>query len=143
MTGDRLIYGLAQLTGRERGLLALLAGVAVPLGVVFLAVIPLLQARDPNGGPFGNSGLIFTVGEPGAFTFDKDAPALAISGMPPMRTAPPGSTQRFVLTGGNPSCDTLTVEKMQDIEEPRGCLAKGLKYFGRGAGGALVTAIGH
>jgi uncharacterized repeat protein (TIGR01451 family) len=82
-----------------------------------------LQARDPNGGPFGNSGLVFSVGEPGAFTFDKDAPALAISGMPPMRTAPPGSTQRFVLTGGNPSCDTLTVERMQDIEDPRVCLA--------------------
>jgi type II secretory pathway component PulM len=46
MIGDRLIYGLAQLSGRERLLVAVLAGVVVPLGVLFAVVQPLMQQRD-------------------------------------------------------------------------------------------------
>lgn len=41
-----LAYTLSQLTGRERGLFAVMAGVAVPLGVIFLAILPMLEARD-------------------------------------------------------------------------------------------------
>jgi len=41
-----LAYLLAQLSDRERLLLALMALVAVPLAVVFLGVMPMLDARD-------------------------------------------------------------------------------------------------
>lgn len=44
--GDRLIYLLARLSPRERGLLLVLVGAVVPLAVVMLGVMPLLQARD-------------------------------------------------------------------------------------------------
>ncbi|KMW59438.1 General secretion pathway protein M [Candidatus Rhodobacter oscarellae] len=37
---------LAQLSGRERALLGLMALVALPLAVVFLAVLPMTEARD-------------------------------------------------------------------------------------------------
>ena len=43
---DRLTYLLAQLSERERALLLVLVMVVVPLGVAFLGVIPLLQARE-------------------------------------------------------------------------------------------------
>ncbi len=46
MIGDRLIYGLAQLSGRERLLVAVLAGVVLPLGVLFGVVLPMMQQRD-------------------------------------------------------------------------------------------------
>jgi type II secretory pathway component PulM len=46
MIGDRLVYGLAQLSGRERVLVTLLAGLFVPLGIVFAVVLPLVQQRD-------------------------------------------------------------------------------------------------
>lgn len=42
----RLVYALAQLSTRERRLLALLGAVFVPLAVVFLAILPQVQARD-------------------------------------------------------------------------------------------------
>lgn len=43
---DALTYRLAQLSGRERILLALLMGVAVPLALAFLLVLPMLEARE-------------------------------------------------------------------------------------------------
>ena len=43
---DRLVYLLAQLSPRERGLLLLLGAVAAPLAVLMLGVLPLLQQRD-------------------------------------------------------------------------------------------------
>jgi len=46
MTAGRIIYTLAQLSERERLLLTLLGVVVVPLAVIFLAVLPLMQARD-------------------------------------------------------------------------------------------------
>ena len=46
MNGDRLIYFLSRLSGRERGLLLVLGVVFVPLAVYFLAITPLFQARD-------------------------------------------------------------------------------------------------
>ncbi|MDJ0827630.1 MAG: type II secretion system protein GspM [Rhodobacter sp.] len=44
--GDRLIYLLAQLSPRERGLILLLGVVVVPLAVVMLGVLPRLDARE-------------------------------------------------------------------------------------------------
>ena len=41
-----LAYALAQLSDRERVLLALMSLIAVPVGVVFLAILPMLEARD-------------------------------------------------------------------------------------------------
>lgn len=41
-----LAYALAQLSDRERWLLAVFALVAAPVGVIFLAVLPMLDARD-------------------------------------------------------------------------------------------------
>ena len=46
MKAGRLIYALAQLSERERVLLLLLSVVAIPVAVMFLAVLPLLEARD-------------------------------------------------------------------------------------------------
>jgi len=43
---DWLAYSLARLTARERILLLTLIAVAVPLAVAFLAVAPMLAARD-------------------------------------------------------------------------------------------------
>lgn len=41
----RLAYTLAQLSGRERALLAVLALVAIPAAVIFFAVLPMLDAK--------------------------------------------------------------------------------------------------
>jgi len=46
MTRGGLIYALAQLSERERILLLLLSVIVIPLAVVFLALQPLMQARD-------------------------------------------------------------------------------------------------
>ena len=46
MTAGRIIYALARMSERERLLLTLLGVVVVPLAVIFLAVLPLMQARD-------------------------------------------------------------------------------------------------
>ncbi len=46
MTRGGLVYALAQLSERERLLLLLLGVVVVPVAVVFLAVLPMLEARD-------------------------------------------------------------------------------------------------
>ncbi len=46
MSGGRMVYALAQLSGRERVLLLLLGAVVIPVAVAFLAVMPLLQTRD-------------------------------------------------------------------------------------------------
>lgn len=46
MKSGRIIYALAQMSERERLLLLLLGAVVVPLAVIFLAVLPLTQARD-------------------------------------------------------------------------------------------------
>lgn len=46
MTRGGLIYALAQLSERERILLLLLGVIVIPLAVVFLALQPLMQARD-------------------------------------------------------------------------------------------------
>lgn len=46
MKAGRLIYALAQLSERERLLLLILSVVVIPLAVVFLAIMPLMQARD-------------------------------------------------------------------------------------------------
>ena len=46
MTRGGLIYALAQLSDRERILLLLLSVIVIPLAVVFLALQPLMQARD-------------------------------------------------------------------------------------------------
>lgn len=42
---DRLLDMLLKLSPRERGLLGLMAGVAVPLGIGFAVLMPLQQAR--------------------------------------------------------------------------------------------------
>lgn len=41
-----LAYALAQLSERERLLLALMVLVAVPVGIVFLVILPLMEARE-------------------------------------------------------------------------------------------------
>jgi len=41
-----LIYALAQLSERERALVLILTVIVLPLAVVFLAVMPLMEARD-------------------------------------------------------------------------------------------------
>jgi len=46
MKSGGLVYALAQRSERERGLLLVLGVVVVPLAVVFLAVLPMMQARD-------------------------------------------------------------------------------------------------
>ena len=42
----RLAYTLAQLSMRERALLAVLALVAIPAAIVFFAVLPMIEARN-------------------------------------------------------------------------------------------------
>jgi type II secretory pathway component PulM len=46
MTRGGLIYALAQMSERERILLLLLSVIVIPLAVVFLALQPMMQARD-------------------------------------------------------------------------------------------------
>lgn len=46
MKAGRTIYALAQLSERERLLLLVLGVIVIPLAVVFLAVMPLLEARN-------------------------------------------------------------------------------------------------
>jgi len=46
----RMVFALAQLSERERLLLLLLGLIVVPLAVIFLAVIPLIDARDAARG---------------------------------------------------------------------------------------------
>jgi len=41
-----MIYAFAQLSDRERGLLLILSGIILPVAVVFLALMPLMEARD-------------------------------------------------------------------------------------------------
>lgn len=46
MKSGRIIYALAQLSGRERLLLTLLGVIGVPVAVIFLAILPMTQSRD-------------------------------------------------------------------------------------------------
>lgn len=46
MSRGGLSWTLAQLSDRERGLLALLVGLALPVAVVALVLVPLAEARD-------------------------------------------------------------------------------------------------
>ena len=50
MKAGRLTYALAQLSERERTLLFLLTAVALPIAIVFLAALPLMEARDKARG---------------------------------------------------------------------------------------------
>ncbi len=43
---DRLAFALARLTLRERALLGMLGAVGLPLAIAFLAVLPMLDARN-------------------------------------------------------------------------------------------------